>query len=87
LTNFLEKERKRFKTDYSKGKDESRKQKERADRRKEETFEAKKAVGSFSSSYLPLLNEARRRKKENKVLEMKQRHCRLVVHLRLLFLV
>ncbi|KAJ7139793.1 hypothetical protein C8R44DRAFT_867898 [Mycena epipterygia] len=41
---WIKKERKRFKTDYSKGKDENRKQKERADRRKEETFEAKKAA-------------------------------------------
>ncbi|KAJ7666449.1 hypothetical protein B0H17DRAFT_1089829 [Mycena rosella] len=41
---WIRKERARFKIDFEKGKDEKRKQKERADRRKEEAYAAKKAA-------------------------------------------
>ncbi|KAJ6604314.1 hypothetical protein DFH09DRAFT_1300551 [Mycena vulgaris] len=48
---WIKKERKRFKTDYATGMDEKRKQKERADRRKEEKFAAKKAAKKRKASH------------------------------------
>jgi CCR4-NOT transcriptional regulation complex NOT5 subunit len=62
-------ERRRWKKEYNQGKDEARKQKERADRKKEEKFAREKAVGVRPLSRPYFIDAARQAKKRKQSLE------------------